>query len=70
MRKPAMNVDTYAILMRTYRSGVKMCAPKFFDVFGDDGQRKIRIIATDLIQALKIVSRLRIRDYTIKEANR
>ena len=47
-----------------------MCAPKYFDVFGDDGQRKIRIIATDLIQALKIISRLRIIDYTIKEAKR
>ena len=70
MRKPAMNAGTYAILMRTYRSGAKMCAPKYFDVFGDDGQRKLRIVAVDMIQAINIVARLNLRDYTIKEAKR
>lgn len=47
-----------------------MCAPKFFDVFGDDGQRKLRIVAVDMIQAINIVARLNLRDYTIKEAKR
>ena len=70
MRKQAMNAGTYAILMRTYPNGAKMCEPKYFDVFGDDGQRKLRIVAVDMIQAINIVARLNLRDYTIKEAKR
>ena len=40
---------------------------KLFDVIVD-GDRKMRIVAVDILQAITIVARLKFRDYTIQEA--
>lgn len=41
---------------------------KLYDVIGVDGDRKMRIVAVDILQAITIVARLKFRDYTIQEA--
>ena len=41
---------------------------KLFDVIGPSGDRKMRIVAVDILQAITIVARLKFRNYTIQEA--
>lgn len=41
---------------------------KLFDVIGIDGERKLRIVAVDILQAITIVTRFNFHDYKIQEA--